>query len=160
MKKTKHDYEQAFQSLVDKLNPVIQKIEDVKSKKPTKESLQIENGLLYKALTIYQSHINILNILIDLPIGSGVKANAKNEAILLKALEELIIKNKKYPTESQWKNWISNPKYKPHNDAPRTTDTVNGWGWDKARKFLISHKKDLTRIHSYNKISDMLRLKN
>jgi len=160
MKKTKHDYQKAFQSLIDKLNPVIQKIEDIKSYKSTKESLQIENGLLYKALSIYQSHINILDTLVDLPVGSGVKADAKNEAILLKALEELIIKNKKYPTESQWKNWISNPKYKPHNDAPRTTDTVNGWGWDKARKFLISHKKDLTRIHSYNKISDMLRLKN
>jgi len=159
MKKTKHDYEQAFQSLVDKLNPVIQKIEDIKSNKSNKERLQIENGLLYKALTIYQSHINILDTLIDLPIGSGAKSNAKNEAILLKALEELIIKNKKYPTEYQWKSWISDPKYKPHKDAPRTTDTINGWGWDKARKFLISHKKDLTRIHSYNKISNMLRLK-
>jgi len=155
MKKTKHDYEKAFQSLVNQLNPVVQKIEDAKSAKITKESLQTENRLLCKALAIYQNHINILNVLINMPIGSGAKANPENEAILLKALEELIIKNKKYPTEKQWKNWISDPKYKPHNQAPRTEDTINGWGWDKAKKFLINNKKELTRKHNYNKISDM-----
>ena len=43
MKKTKHDYDKAFKSLINQLEPIIQKIEQIKDNKPTKENLQIEN---------------------------------------------------------------------------------------------------------------------
>lgn len=159
MKKTKHDYEKAFNSLVNQLEPIVEKIEDIKNKKPTKENLQIENSLLYKALAIYQNHINILDIIIDIPIGSGVKANPENEAILLNALEELISKIKKYPTETEWINWIDKPKYKPYQAAKKSTDTINGWSHAKLKKFLVEHKSELSRKINHTKITDMLVMK-
>jgi len=154
MKKTKHDYDKAFKSLINQLEPIIQKIEQIKDNKPTKENLQIENGLLYQALFQCQKHINILDILIGLPIGSGVKGSPENEAILLKALEEFIIENKKYPTEVEWMTWVNKPKYKPHQTA-KTTDSINGWGHAKLKKYRIEHKTEEKRIKSYEKISDM-----
>jgi hypothetical protein len=158
MKKTKHNYEKAFQSLANKLNPVIQKIEAVKGKKANKENLQIENGLLYKALNIYQIHINILDILTTLPIGSGAKSSPENEKILLMALEEFIIHHQSYPTEVQWMSWIDKQKYKPYQAAKKTTDTINGWSHAKLKQYLVKHKAELNKLNGYTKLFDMLRM--
>jgi hypothetical protein len=148
MNKSKKGYQKVFRSLDKQLDPIIQRIEVIESDRPTKANLQILNGLMYKALTIYQNHINILEILVNLPTGTGNKAIPENDAILLGAIKDFIGKNKKYPTETQWMAWIDNPRFKPikkatrlRKDGTENTNTINGWGVPKLKQFLITKKK-------------------
>ena len=165
MNKSKKDYQKAFRSLDKQLDPIIQRIEVIESDRLTKVNLQTLNGLMYEALSIYQNHINILKILINLPSGTGNKAIPENDAILLSALKQLIGKNKKYPTETQWMSWIDNQKFKPLKKATRTrkdgsenTNTINGWGVPKLKQFLIENKKNLKITTGYTTISEMAKI--
>ena len=162
MKKTKQNYQKAFRSLDKQLDPIIQSIETFEADRPTKANLQSLNSLMYQALAIYQNHINILEIIVNLPSGTGNKAIPENDAILLSALKELIGKDKKYPTETQWMSWIDNQKFKPIKKATRTrkdgsenTNTINGWGVPKLKQFLIENKKNLKITTGYTSISEM-----
>jgi hypothetical protein len=162
MKKTKQNYQKAFRSLDKQLDPIIQSIETFEADRPTKANLQSLNSLMYQALAIYQNHINILEIIVNLPSGTGNKAIPENDAILLRALKELIGKDKKYPTETQWMSWIDNQKFKPIKKATRTrkdggenTNAINGWGVPKLKQFLIENKKNLKVMTKYTLISEM-----
>ena len=163
MKKTKQNYQKAFRSLDKQLDPIIQSIEAFEADRPTKANLQSLNSLMYQALTIYQNHINILEILVNLPSGTGNKAIPENDAILLSALKELIGKNKKYPTETQWMSWIDNQKFKPIKKATRTrkdgsenTNSINGWGVPKLKQFLIGNRKNLKITAGYTSITEIV----
>ena len=163
MKKTKQDYQKAFRSLDKKLDPIIQRIEGFEKARPTKSNLQTLNGMLYKALTIYQNHINILEILVNLPSSTGNKSIPENDAILLGALKELIGKYKQYPTETQWMAWIDSPRFKPIKKATRTrkdgsenTNSINGWGVPKLKQFLIGNKKNLKNTTGNTSITEIV----
>jgi hypothetical protein len=163
MKKTKQDFEKAFISLVNQLQPLIIKLEEIKQIEFNLENAQIEIRLLYEIIGLYQKHIHILEIIHNLPTSAGQKEIPENELVLLSALEEHILFLGKFPTEVQWMKWINKKKYSPllpatrkRKDGSENANVINGWGVPKLKKFIVEFKDDEKRYRKKQELNELI----
>ena len=132
------DFDKAFQSLVNQISPLEDKLEKLRELEQTFDNIKKENFLLYDIVALYQKHIEVLFIIHNIPSGAGRKTIPENEAVLMKSLNDFINTKYKYPTEVEWFKWIGKEEYTPVEEATVKsigTGTINGWGEDKLKKF-------------------------
>jgi hypothetical protein len=159
MKKTKQDFDKAFQSLVNQISPLEDKLEKLRELEQTFDNIKKENFLLYDIVALYQKHIEVLFIIHNIPSGAGRKTIPENEAVLMKSLNDFINTKYKYPTEVEWFKWIGKEEYTPVEEATVKsigTGTINGWGEDKLKKFHNENKSEYYRLKNFYHIKDLL----